>query len=82
VNGECKCQPCPDCGYKHYCNVLVDHTTEPRTGERCLGVDHFYEEIVPHANVCGAYVSGDRGLWASYCQRPRQLHPPAPEQSR
>lgn len=30
---RCECTPCPDCGYKHYCNLSVDHESEPRTGE-------------------------------------------------
>lgn len=29
----CRCEPCPDCGCKHYCNVVVDHRAAIRTGE-------------------------------------------------
>lgn len=30
---ECICEPCPDCGYKHYCNLMIEHAHRVRSGE-------------------------------------------------
>ena len=29
----CECKPCPECGFKHYCNLNIDHRGPIRTGD-------------------------------------------------
>ena len=32
---ECDCLPCPHCGFKHYCNVAIEHPDGKVRAGRC-----------------------------------------------
>lgn len=85
MSERCVCEPCADCGYKHFCNVAIDHTLPIRSGDcRSLPAAPLpTEEPPPHHEHCDTRQPGPEAGPSDKpcnCGAERPEEPPRPSE--